>query len=73
MIYKYYLKNVMHRFLNPFLKISRSPTVQISKLIAKSEFVHHLAAEKRQNVFKHSHAKVGGHFALFRNVMYNNN
>ena len=26
MIYKYYLKNVMHRFLNPFLKISRSPS-----------------------------------------------
>ena len=25
-IYKYFLKNVMHRFLNPFLKISRSPS-----------------------------------------------
>ena len=25
MIYKYYSKNVMHGFLNPFLKNSRSP------------------------------------------------
>ena len=27
MIYKYFLKNVMQRFLNPFLKNSRSPRV----------------------------------------------
>ena len=36
----------------------------------KSEFSCHLTAEKWQNVFKHSG---GGHFGLFRNVLYDNN
>ena len=43
------------------------------KINAKSEAVCHLAAENLQNVCKNLHAKVSGHFALFRNVSYDNN
>ena len=43
------------------------------KINAKSEAVRHLVAENLQNVCKNLHAKVSGHFALFRNVSYDNN
>ena len=42
------------------------------KLIAKSTFIRHLAAEKWQNVYKYMHAKAGGHLGSSCKVQHRN-